>query len=66
MAVAVTSILRRHSDQRRLDAGQCAATSREVKFVNEIKESKRLDQLRFLSISVSASGMATGRRVLTA
>ncbi|MBO9512690.1 MAG: MBL fold metallo-hydrolase [Variovorax sp.] len=64
MAADATQILRRHADQHRLDARQCAALSREVKFVNTVEESKRLNALSFPSIIVSASGMATGGRVL--
>jgi len=64
MAADATRILRRHSDQHRLDAAQCAALSQEVKFVNTIEESKRLNGLSFPSIIISASGMATGGRVL--
>ncbi|SCK58113.1 metallo-beta-lactamase family protein [Variovorax sp. HW608] len=64
MAADATHILRRHSDQHRLDAAQCAALSKEVKFVNTVEESKRLNGLSFPSIIISASGMATGGRVL--
>lgn len=64
MAADATHILRRHSDQHRLDVAQCAALSREVKFVNTVEESKRLNALKFPSIIISASGMATGGRVL--
>ncbi|SEA55482.1 MBL fold metallo-hydrolase RNA specificity domain-containing protein [Variovorax sp. YR216] len=64
MATDATHILRRYSDQHHLDAGQCAALGREVKFVNTLEESKRLNGLSFPSVIVSASGMATGGRVL--
>ncbi|MBO9651422.1 MAG: MBL fold metallo-hydrolase [Variovorax sp.] len=64
MAADATHIMRRYSDQHQLDAGQCAALGREVKFVNTLEESKRLNGLSFPSVIVSASGMATGGRVL--
>ncbi|OUM00917.1 MBL fold metallo-hydrolase RNA specificity domain-containing protein [Variovorax sp. JS1663] len=64
MAADVTRIYRRHLDEHRLSAEQCAAIGREVTIVNTVEESKRLNSLGFPSIIVSASGMATGGRVL--
>lgn len=64
MAADVTHILRRYCDQHRLDESQCEALSRKVRFVNTVEESKSLNALKYPSIIVSASGMATGGRVL--
>ena len=64
MAADVTRIYRRHLDEHRLSAEECAAMSREVGIVNTVEESKRLNDLSVPSIIVSASGMATGGRVL--
>jgi metallo-beta-lactamase family protein len=64
MAADVTRIYRHHLDQHLLSADQCAAMSREATIVNTMEESKRLNALTFPSIIVSASGMATGGRVL--
>lgn len=64
MAADVTRIFRRHTDQHRLSADQCAAMSKEAIIVNTVDDSKRLNALTFPSIIVSASGMATGGRVL--
>jgi metallo-beta-lactamase family protein len=64
MAAHTTAIYRRHLDEHRLSAEQCAALSREVTIVNTEEESRRLNGLSFPSIIVSASGMATGGRVL--
>jgi metallo-beta-lactamase family protein len=64
MAADVTRIFRRHLDEHRLSAEECAAMSREVTIVNTVEESKRLNDLSVPSIIVSASGMATGGRVL--
>ena len=64
MAADVTRIYRRHLDEHRLSAEQCAVMSREVTIVNTVADSKRLNDLRFPSIIVSARGMATGGRVL--
>lgn len=64
MAADATRIYRHHRDEHRLDDDHCAALHREVKIVNTVEESKALNDLRFPSIIVSASGMATGGRVL--
>ncbi len=64
MAADATRIFRHHLDEHRLSAEQCAAMSKEVTIVNTVEESKRLNTLTFPSIIVSASGMATGGRVL--
>jgi metallo-beta-lactamase family protein len=60
----VTRIYRHHLDEHCLSADQCAAMSSEATIVNSMEESKRLNALAFPSIIVSASGMATGGRVL--
>ncbi|MFZ3119961.1 MAG: MBL fold metallo-hydrolase [Variovorax sp.] len=64
MAADATRIYRRHLDEHRLSAEQCAAMSHEAIIVNTVAESKRLNALNYPSIIVSASGMATGGRVL--
>ncbi|CAN7767889.1 MBL fold metallo-hydrolase [Variovorax sp. LjRoot290] len=64
MAADATRIFRHHLDEHRLSAEQCAAMSKEATIVNTVEESKRLNTLTFPSIIVSASGMATGGRVL--
>ncbi|SEF20956.1 MBL fold metallo-hydrolase [Variovorax sp. NFACC27] len=64
MAADATRIYRRHLDEHRLSAEQCAAMQGKTIIVNTIEESRRLNSLGFPSIIVSASGMATGGRVL--
>jgi metallo-beta-lactamase family protein len=64
MAADATRIFRKHMDEHRLSAGQCAAMQGQTIIVNTIEESRRLNTLGFPSIIVSASGMATGGRVL--
>lgn len=64
MAADATRIYRRHLDEHRLSAEQCAAMSHEATIVNTVAESKQLNALKYPSIIVSASGMATGGRVL--
>ncbi|MDM0107729.1 MBL fold metallo-hydrolase [Variovorax sp. J22R24] len=64
MAADVTRVYRHHLDEHCLSAEQCTAMCREATIVNTMEESKRLNTLPFPSIIVSASGMATGGRVL--
>ncbi len=51
-------------DELRLDPDHCRAMCGAARIVNTVEESKRLNQLRWPSIIVSASGMATGGRVV--
>ena len=64
MATDATRIYRHHLEDHRLSAEQCAAFGRDITFVNTVEASKALNSMRFPSIIVSASGMATGGRVL--
>jgi metallo-beta-lactamase family protein len=64
MAADVTAIFSRHPDEHRLTPGEAHAMSAGVHIVNSEAESRRLNQLRYPSIIVSASGMATGGRVV--
>lgn len=64
MATDATRIYRKHCDEHRLSAQQCATMLGKTIVVNTIEESIRLNTLGFPSIIVSASGMASGGRVL--
>jgi len=64
MATDVTAIYGEFSDQHRLSVSQCRAMCSAAKFVNTVEESKHLNTLRGPMIIISASGMATGGRVL--
>jgi metallo-beta-lactamase family protein len=64
MAADVTRLYQRHAGEHRLSAQECEALGRGVRFVNTVEDSKALDQQRWPSVIVSASGMATGGRVL--
>jgi metallo-beta-lactamase family protein len=64
MAADATAIYRRHRADHRLDAAQCHAMCTAAKIVNTVEESMRLNDLRMPAVIVSASGMATGGRVL--
>jgi metallo-beta-lactamase family protein len=64
MAADATRLYKAHLDEHRMSAEQCAEMSGRTIIVNTIEESKRLNRLGHPSIIVSASGMATGGRVL--
>ena len=64
MAADVTEIFQRHRNEPRLTDAECRAMSAGVKVVNSEEESRALNHLRFPSVIVSASGMATGGRVV--
>jgi metallo-beta-lactamase family protein len=64
MAIDATRLYRRFNGDHRLDDAECEAIYRGARFVNTPEESKRLAQVHVPSILISASGMATGGRVL--
>ena len=64
MATDATTLYQRHPELHRLDANGCAAMCDGVRIVNSPDESRALASLRYPAIIVSASGMATGGRVV--
>ncbi len=64
MAADVTALFRRHVDEHRLSAEECRVLFNGVKIVNSEEDSRALNRLNYPSIIVSASGMATGGRVV--
>jgi metallo-beta-lactamase family protein len=64
MAADATRIYQNHCGEHRLTAEQCEALGRTARIVSSVEESKRLNELRTPAIIVSASGMASGGRVL--
>lgn len=64
MAANVTALYHRHHDGHRLDAAQIEATFASTHIVNSVEDSKAIDRSRFPKVVISASGMATGGRVL--
>ena len=64
MAVDATRIYHDHIGEHRLSDSQYHAMCKGVEFVNSVEESKRLNTLGGPMIIISASGMATGGRVL--
>jgi metallo-beta-lactamase family protein len=64
MAADATRIYVNHRAEHRLTPEQCRAMCGAARIVNSVEESKRLNETRLPSIIISASGMASGGRVL--
>lgn len=64
MAVNASKIFCKYLDIHRLSAAECDATCDAVRYVNSVEESKSLDSNVMPKVIISASGMATGGRVL--
>mgnify|MGYP002778816684 CR=1 FL=1 len=64
MAGAATRVFREHGTATRLSHAEVEAVSESTRIVESVEESKQIDRGAFPRIIVSASGMATGGRVL--
>lgn len=64
MAVDASEIFCRNLSSHKLTADECRTTCSVARYVREVEESKRLDTNPMPKIIISASGMATGGRVL--
>jgi metallo-beta-lactamase family protein len=64
MAVDATRLFARHQDEHKLSHDEYQELFRSVKIVNTPEDSRRLNTLDGPMVIVSASGMATGGRVL--
>ncbi|GAB2188207.1 MBL fold metallo-hydrolase [Roseibium sp. LAB1] len=64
MAVRASNIYGKHPDDHRLTAEECDWSNGAAHYVADVEESKDLDRNRMPKVIVSASGMATGGRVL--
>jgi metallo-beta-lactamase family protein len=64
MAISATDIMIRHHPLHRLNSKQCAAMCEHVQFTNDVEQSKAIGLVNAPKIILSASGMATGGRVL--
>ncbi len=64
MASDVTDIYRQYSNEHRLSTTDCAAMCRAPTYVRSVDDSKALDLKHGPMVIISASGMATGGRVL--
>jgi metallo-beta-lactamase family protein len=64
MAAEAMHVLARHPESLRLSTEEARAVSGFARIVASVEESKRVDRMRMPRIVISASGMATGGRVL--
>ena len=64
MAIAATQAYRDNRATHRLDDDECARMCEAARFVRDVAESKALDERGGPMILISASGMATGGRVV--
>ncbi len=64
MAINSMNIYRRHRREHRLSVEDCQGMSGVARMCRTVDEWRALDQLRYPAIIISASGMATGGRVL--
>ncbi len=64
MAVDTTELYRRFAKGHRLDEAQLRAMAGVATMVRSVEDSKALNRVAYPSVIVSASGMATGGRVL--
>lgn len=64
MAIDMTDIYHRHRAEHRLSEEECTGMCRVAKMVRSVEESRALNAMTYPAVIVSASGMATGGRVL--
>ncbi|HEV8690906.1 MAG TPA: MBL fold metallo-hydrolase, partial [Ideonella sp.] len=64
MAAGATELYERHAHELRVPADLFGVVRRATRIVDSVEESKRLNGLRMPAVIISASGMASGGRVL--
>ncbi|HEU4560278.1 MAG TPA: MBL fold metallo-hydrolase [Longimicrobium sp.] len=64
MAARATAVFLKHPDSMRLTPDEYTTITSGVKAVGSVEESKKVDRMSFPRVIISASGMATGGRVL--
>jgi len=64
MATEATEIFQSHPDEHRLSADEARAACGVARVVTSVEESKHIDRMRVPRVIISASGMATGGRVV--
>lgn len=64
MAIKATEIFCRHHKEHKLKTDQCELIDESTQFVRTVDESIALDAVRYPCVIISASGMASGGRVL--
>ena len=64
MAIEASELFVKHADEEKLSRSEARAVCSVARFVVSVEESKALDRDRTPKVIISASGMATGGRVL--
>jgi metallo-beta-lactamase family protein len=64
MAQNASDLLCRHREYHRLGRDRCGLICKNARYVRDVEESKALDYNKFPKVILSASGMATGGRVI--
>jgi metallo-beta-lactamase family protein len=64
MAADVTALYHHYRHEHRLDDAQAHRMCHAARIVNSVEESRKLNDMRYPAVIVSASGMATGGRVV--
>jgi metallo-beta-lactamase family protein len=64
MAASAIRIFQEHPEEHRLTPAECDAVCAVARAVESVEESKAIDRMRYPRVIISASGMATGGRVL--
>jgi metallo-beta-lactamase family protein len=64
MAINASGIYCHFNDEHRLDKSQCNLMCEHVEYTRSVDESKNIATIKYPHIIISASGMATGGRVL--
>jgi len=64
MAVSASDVFGKHLSDHRLSAEECDWSRNTARYVEDVEESKEIDRSPMPKVIVSASGMATGGRVL--
>lgn len=64
MAIDATEIFQRHTDLQRLSSGDLKSFDHGIRYIHTAEESKALTANPMSKVIISASGMATGGRVL--
>lgn len=64
MAISASELLNKHNKEHRLSQEECRKVCDIAKYTSSVEQSKAIDASQYPSIVISASGMATGGRVL--
>lgn len=64
MAIKATEAFIKHHKEHKLDQTQCALIDDQTQYIRTVDEAIELDAMRYPCVIVSASGMASGGRVL--